>query len=54
LIEFDDPYTLLSTDSAFNKLYTYSVTEEDPDDTEHGEVDLIMPAPAPTLQGKSQ
>jgi ABC-type multidrug transport system fused ATPase/permease subunit len=28
LIEFDDPYTLLSTDSAFSKLYTCSTAEE--------------------------
>lgn len=27
LIEFDDPYTLLSTDSAFNRLYTSSMAE---------------------------
>ncbi|KAL1965989.1 hypothetical protein VTN77DRAFT_4929 [Rasamsonia byssochlamydoides] len=29
LIEFDDPYTLLSTDSAFNKLYTHTIAEEE-------------------------
>lgn len=29
LIEFDDPYTLLSVDSAFNRLYTYSMADED-------------------------
>uniref|UniRef100_A0A093VGM0 Canalicular multispecific organic anion transporter 2 n=1 Tax=Talaromyces marneffei PM1 TaxID=1077442 RepID=A0A093VGM0_TALMA len=34
LIEFDDPYTLLSTDSAFNRLYTYSMADEDEKDAE--------------------
>ncbi|KAL1981958.1 hypothetical protein VTN96DRAFT_1970 [Rasamsonia emersonii] len=29
LIEFDDPYTLLSSDSAFNRLYTHAVAEEE-------------------------
>lgn len=29
LIEFDDPYTLLSTDSAFNRLYTHTIAEEE-------------------------
>lgn len=37
LIEFEDPYTLLSTDSAFNRLYTYSMAEEDEKD---GQMDV--------------
>lgn len=28
LIEFDDPYILLSTDSAFSKLYSSTVSEQ--------------------------
>lgn len=54
LIEFDDPYTLLSTDSAFNRLYTCSVTEEDSEETDRGEVDVIMAAPADKLNSKSE
>ncbi|KAH8701117.1 putative ABC multidrug transporter [Talaromyces proteolyticus] len=41
LIEFDDPYTLLSTDSAFNRLYTYCMAEEDEKDGQLG-VEVIV------------
>lgn len=38
LIEFEDPYTLLSSDSAFNRLYTYSMAEEN--EKEGGGMDI--------------
>jgi ABC-type multidrug transport system ATPase subunit len=41
LIELDDPYTLLSTTSAFAKLYTHMVTEEGVDDASVLEVDPV-------------
>jgi ATP-binding cassette, subfamily C (CFTR/MRP), member 1 len=47
LIECGDPYTLLSKDSAFNKLYTCSVAEEDVSDDM--DLDMIMQAPAHKL-----
>jgi ATP-binding cassette, subfamily C (CFTR/MRP), member 1 len=41
LIEFEDPYTLLSTDSAFNRLYTYSMAEEN-DKGDDMDVEVIV------------
>lgn len=42
LIEFDDPYTLLSTDSAFNRLYTYSMADENEKDGGMGDIEVIV------------
>ena len=42
LIEFDDPYTLLSTDSAFNRLYTYSMADEDEKDGGMDDIEIIV------------
>lgn len=42
LIEFDDPYTLLSTDSAFNRLYTYSMADEDEKDGGMDDIEVIV------------
>lgn len=44
LVEFDDPYTLLSTDdSAFNKLYSCAVADDIEDDVQYESMDLIQP-----------
>jgi ATP-binding cassette subfamily C (CFTR/MRP) protein 1 len=43
LVEFDDPYTLLSTDSAFNKLYSCTVDDELEEDVKYESIDLIQP-----------
>lgn len=42
LIEFDDPYTLLSTDSAFSRLYTYSMADEDEKDGGMDDIEVIV------------
>ena len=42
LIEFDDPYTLLSTESAFKKLYTYSMADEDEKDGGMDDIEIII------------
>lgn len=41
LIEFDDPYTLLSTDSAFSRLYTHSMADEDENES-NMDVEVIV------------
>jgi ATP-binding cassette subfamily C (CFTR/MRP) protein 1 len=51
LIEFEDPYTLLSTDSAFNRLYTYSMAEEDEKD---GQMDVEVQDSRVLVGGVSQ
>jgi ABC-type transport system involved in cytochrome bd biosynthesis fused ATPase/permease subunit len=43
LVEFDDPYTLLSTDSAFNKLYSCTVDDKLEEDVKYESIDLIQP-----------
>jgi ATP-binding cassette subfamily C (CFTR/MRP) protein 1 len=45
LIEFDDPYTLLSTDSAFNRLYTHTIAEEEEEEADRLDEVEIMPTP---------
>lgn len=42
VIEFDDPYTLLSTDSAFNRLYTYSMADEDEKNGGMDDIEVIV------------
>jgi ABC-type transport system involved in cytochrome bd biosynthesis fused ATPase/permease subunit len=54
LIEFDDPYTLLSTDSAFNKLYTSTVANEIENEQKYGSMDNIILLSASTTASSSE